>query len=380
MWPGNEIDYDAAILDSLHGAIAGVNPQLLTDALLERDLSAPTDPAYHNPSENMNPVMEYESHPVPRQSSPTLGSASVSTERGVPLASIIAEARRTLDALLAPCASEATHRGLVTLLDVLSRYAFSFYEVILRAQRLRTQVQSYGDREILFAPLRDEFPEFLAQLKAECDDLGLRYTHGLATHAESRLAEKGEKYSHVELLSDLDSLIYSFGHELRSELFFRIPSDKEPFFQRDALFGPEVAEAFPSSADDILHAGTCFALDQNDACVFHLMRVLERGLGVIASEVGVDFERPNWATAINGIEAALKKNAIGPGVDVKRRKVMAEAATHLFFAKDAWRNDAMHARDVYDTWKARSVLDHVRDFMRGLANAGLSEPSPGQDT
>lgn len=263
---------------------------------------------------------------------------------------------------------------------MLKRYSFSFYEVILRAQRLRSGAEAYGNSEILFADLRDEFPAFLAQLKTECDALGLSYTHGLVTHAESRLAEKGKKYRHTELLSDLDTLIFSFGQELRKELFFRIPQDKEPFFQRDALFGPEVAEAFPSSADDIQHAGTCFALGQNDASVFHLMRILERGLNVIAGKVNVNFDRRNWENVINDIEAALKNMGRGPGVDVEQRKLYAGAATQLYFVKDAWRNDVMHVREVYDSGKAQSALTHVREFMQALADAGLSEPSPEQDT
>ncbi len=259
------------------------------------------------------------------------------------------------------------------LLDVLERYSFSFYEVILHAQRLRSRVEAYGSTEILFSDLRDEFPGFLVQLKTECDALGLTYTRGLATHAESRLAEKGKKYGHIELLSDLAALIFSFGNELRRELFVRILPDKEPFFQQEALFGAEVAEAFPSSAADIQHSGTCFAMGQDDACVFHLMRVLERGLNVIAGKVGVSFDRGNWQNVIDGIEAALKKLGRSPGVDVEERRLYAQATTQLYFVKDAWRNDVMHAREMYDTGRALSVLTNVSGFMQALAAAGLSE-------
>jgi len=267
---------------------------------------------------------------------------------------------------------------MVSLLDPLERYSFSFYEVIHRAGALHYGASIYpATSRVSYASTRDEFSAFLDRLKTECDALGLSQTGDLAAHTRARFVERGEDYTYGEFVSDLDTLVFTFGNELRAELFFRIPRGKEPFFQRDKLFGPEVAEAFPSAAADIQHAGTSFALGLADACVFHLMRVLERGLGAIAGEVGVDFERRNWANVINDIEAALRKNAGGPGVDVKRRKVMAEAATHLYFVKDAWRNDVMHAGDVYDTGKAQSVLDHVRGFMRGLTDAGLSEPSPG---
>ncbi len=289
---------------------------------------------------------------------------------------IAVEAQRILRALLPPHTREPARRGLVSLLDVLERYSFGFYELILSAQRLRSDVEVYGNSELLLEQQRSEFPAFLAKLTAECDVLGLSYTRSLAVHAESRLVAKGKNYSHKELLSDLDALIFSFGNELTKELFVRIPLAKEPFFQQEALFGSEVAQAFPSSAVDIQHAGTCFALGQDDACVFHLMRVLERGLDLIADKVNVNFDRRNWENIINDIEAALKRMGRGPDVDVHERKLYAEAATQLYFVKDAWRNDVMHAGETYDTGRAQSVLDHVRGFMRALAEAGLVEPSP----
>ena len=213
-------------------------------------------------------------------------------------------------------------------------------------------------------------------MKTECDALGFDRIGDLADHTKSRFVERSKEYTYGELVGALGTLVFSFSNELRTELFFRIPRDKEPYFQRDDLFGSEVAAAFPSSADDIQQAGTCFALGLAHACVFHLMRVLERGLRVIAGEVGVDFDHRSWANGIDAIEAAIKKNATSTGVDVKRRKVMAEAAVHLRFVKDAWRNDVIHAGEPYDTGKAQSVLDHVRDFMRALADTGLAEPAP----
>ena len=275
-----------------------------------------------------------------------------------------------------PHTTERAQRGLVGLLDVLQRYSFSFYELLHQAGVIHrgAKFQPAGTTLDFGAP--GEFSSFLDQLKIECDVLGLDATGASAVHTKSRFVDRGKEYTYAELVGALDSLVFSFINELRRELFFRIPRDKEPYFQRDDLFGPEVAAAFPSSADDIQHAGTCFALGLAHACVFHLMRVLERGLRAIAGELGVEFDNKTWANVIDAIEAAIKKSATSTGVDVKRRKVMAEAAVHLRFVKDAWRNDVMHAGEPYDTGKAQSVLDHVRDFMRALADAGLAEPAP----
>jgi len=105
--------------------------------------------------------------------------------------------------------------------------------------------------------------------------------------------------------------------------------------------------------------------------VFHLMRVLERGLNVLAGRLAVSFDRRNWENVINDIESAIKKAVSGS--DPEQRKLYAETARHFRFIKDAWRNDIMHVRDEYDEGKALSVLTHVHEFMRALAVAGLSE-------
>lgn len=261
---------------------------------------------------------------------------------------------------------------------MLQRFGFSFYELIRHAEAMRKEAELFSSSMPAYKMddgTRVKYRELLDQFRAECDALLLRHTFAMASHKQARLAEREEGFTYSELLNDLDGLLDSFGNELRSELFVRVPREMEPSFQNDALFGSDVADAFPSSAEDIQHAGTCFALGLNDASVFHSMRVLERGLSAIAGKLDVGSERKNWANVIDQIEAALKKQGTGPGVDVEERKLLAQAAIHFRFVKDAWRNDVMHANEKYDTGKAQSVLANVREFIQALVAAGLTEPA-----
>jgi len=43
----HELDDQAPVLYPLHGLVPGVHGQLLTDGLLDRDLTSLTDPAWH---------------------------------------------------------------------------------------------------------------------------------------------------------------------------------------------------------------------------------------------------------------------------------------------------------------------------------------------
>jgi hypothetical protein len=54
------------------------------------------------------------------------------------------------------------------------------------------------------------------------------------------------------------------------------------------------------------------------------------------------------------------------------RDYAARAPTGKQLLKDAYRNHSEHARDnPYDMDKARSILNHVRDFMQPLEKGGL---------
>jgi hypothetical protein len=102
-----------------------------------------------------------------------------------------------------------------------------------------------------------------------------------------RLIDKAPPETYDVMFVDLDHLDGSLQTALKKEAVFRIPPERKDFFECDNLFGPKVADAFPSCGRDIQKAGSCYTLGQEDACVHHLMLVLERGLRALATKVGV---------------------------------------------------------------------------------------------
>jgi hypothetical protein len=193
-----------------------------------------------------------------------------------------------------------------------------------------------------------------------------------------KLSEKdtylSKGYTEVDLLHDLNTLDMSFTNELGSDLIFRIAPTKIDYFEKDDLFGSEVTGSFPSAVEDVRNAGTCFAVEQWDASVFHLMRVLERGLRVLATKFTIPFQNTTWHTVIEQIEKSVRKMDSSFGPDWKeQQKFYSQAASQFMFLKEAWRNHIMHLGDVYDEGKALSVLTHVRMVMRALAEGDLHE-------
>jgi hypothetical protein len=278
-----------------------------------------------------------------------------------------------------------TLSGAVTLLDMLKRYAFSFHEVVIRLEQLRNRAlihESIGP-QYLAAPVskweREELSNSLRDMRKECDSLMLADTAELISFMESEVLRKADKYSFGDILKDLETLNFSFSTGLRKRFFFRIEDEKKKYFQTDDWVGLQVNSAFPLCAGEIKNAGNCYALEQNDACVFHCMCTLEIALRVLAKELGVTFsgtlDLQNWQNIIQNIEGEIKKLEQLPKSPYKseRLKFLSGAAMQFRWFKDAWRNNVMHGRDIYDAGKAFSIFDHVREFMQALADGGLAE-------
>ncbi len=153
--------------------------------------------------------------------------------------------------------------------------------------------------------------------------------------------------------------------ELAEQKFYTLGSGDARWFEDAEPFGLEVEDAFPSAAFDIEEAAKCRALGRWTASVMHLMRVMEVGLAALARHYGIDHQA-NWNQVLNQIEA--KTREIGKRTHGEEAEQWAaEAATHLRFVKNAWRNHAMHPRSQYDPDRAKAVFENTRSFMQHLA-------------
>jgi hypothetical protein len=238
------------------------------------------------------------------------------------------------------------------------------YKIALTLQSLRTTALLLRDG-VRQVP-RDELERFRAligEIRQRCPEYGLDYTAAMAERTDAVFQTYGDIFPKLDHLND--SLVY----ELGKWAVLRIPPERKNYYEHDELFGKGVAAAFPSCARDIRKAGNCYALGEEDACVHHLMLVLERGLNALAVKVVVPYQRTNWQPIINEIASKLKLTPKGP-----ERDFLLEVNAQFGFLKDAYRNHSEHARDdPYDMEKALSILNHVRGFMQALQKGGLSE-------
>lgn len=172
------------------------------------------------------------------------------------------------------------------------------------------------------------------------------------------------------VVNHCERVLLAFMDELQGRDLFTLDPKHAIFFDKEIPFGQQCDAAFPSATYDISEAAKCRALGRWTACVMHLMRALEVGLSALARHYQIEHQA-NWNTVLNQIES--KSREVGKKTHgAEEEKWAAEAALHLRFVKNAWRNHAMHPLEKYDEDRAVAIYDHCRLFLSHLAQK-LSE-------
>lgn len=172
--------------------------------------------------------------------------------------------------------------------------------------------------------------------------------------------ERGEQLS-----GNCYQITTSLGDELgRHHTYVVAPAEGTLIDDDIGMFGLEVVRLFPDTCADISAGAKCRAYELWTACVMHMMRVAEIGVGALADHLSVK-RGTTWGGTIANINEALKDVARIKG-DAQLRAWASETGTYLNFVKDAFRNPAMHPERTFSAEEARMVFDNTRAFMRIL--------------
>lgn len=166
-----------------------------------------------------------------------------------------------------------------------------------------------------------------------------------------------------------EALFYRFRDELSSKKVFILPVSHEKFYNPTSpVWGKEVEDKFLDMIEDITEANNCYALNRNTACVFHLMRVMEKAVQRLANKlclpIGAVCDK-EWQLIINVIGEKLK-SLCSKHSDPDRVKYESILG-HLETVKIAWRNPTMHPKATYTEEEAKTILSAVEAFVKNLA-------------
>ncbi|HEY0758740.1 MAG TPA: hypothetical protein VGD59_05745 [Acidisarcina sp.] len=178
------------------------------------------------------------------------------------------------------------------------------------------------------------------------------------------------------LQNELEVLRQCIEADLEKHLFAFIDPKKVDVFNHLETTWKKVLEAIPDSQFDIEEALVSYMVELNTATGFHLMRVAEQGLRILAHKmrpkvslthkghiIAIDYA--DWEKVITAIKNQITTARQAP-VGAKRQAQLekfSDAADHCVFTKDIWRNIVSHARKPYNAAEALAVLERVRDFM-----------------
>jgi hypothetical protein len=155
--------------------------------------------------------------------------------------------------------------------------------------------------------------------------------------------------------------------ELRDTGFIHVQKSHAPYYRKSALFGDIVSKKLSKASADITNAGTCYALGQYTACVFHLMRVMEHCVQRFGKKlkVSINTTTASWYDIMESVNGTIKGMPGGKSATAaqrNRKQKLAMAAGRLDHVRIVWRNDVMHPKATYDQAEAFEVIESVHKF------------------
>lgn len=285
----------------------------------------------------------------------------------------------SLDNLLAALSEawkQSPHK-LISLRDMIKANGRPFIFLTIlegRRQLALRAAQEFGPGEKAGCEVTRELGKQLEEFRKFCEAVDIPAATDHVVRLWVRLGDDDPITNDV-FSSKVEDLQTAFWFEMGKRNFVFIPSSVEKYFEQNALFGPEVASAFPSAAKDIKDAGNCLAADLNTAAVFHLMRVAEHGLRALAIHLQCPLSCPiefaTWSDVANKIHDQLVviKNTVPKSAEREETLQFYSGLVRDIHAfQYAWRDPVMHCRSRFDDPRqSEYIFDHIHRFMETLA-------------
>lgn len=226
--------------------------------------------------------------------------------------------------------------------------------------RLEEQISDY-DLNVIRERLKD------AKYLSESVDLTMS-----VKAADRALKLTSEKFTFGSVHFILAELHGRIEDELESVEFLLIPPGSVSYYQNPNSFGEAALSKIAGIDTDVAEAGSCLATGRFTACVFHLMRIMERGTQELGNKLGVQFTgEKNWQNILDEVNRAIRQLNPQTPQDKAVRDNYSAASAHLQNVKEAWRNRVMHPKQTYTQEEAKAVFDNVKTFIGYLAQSVL---------
>ncbi len=263
---------------------------------------------------------------------------------------------------------------MVSLLALLRFYAEDFVKICNTLGYMSGEFEAlkrkWPDRRYLPKP---EGPALHIIFKA-LRDTSVKMKLKVITDRATELIELLDKPGDIEL-SMLDHMINELPDKLitefENELLLRVrPDHVKHYEQKGTFLGQDIIQKFPPElAEDAAEAGNCFSLERYTACVFHLMRIMERLVQDFATKVNatkkdgtqLDVKHEEWYQIEHAISREIDKMSRG---DLKDKY---SAALSSLCGVRGGRALVMHPKQTYTKEQAKTWLESVKLFVEAYS-------------
>jgi hypothetical protein len=268
-----------------------------------------------------------------------------------------------------------------------------FYDISTELDRviceLGAEIDVRGADARIAKTTADYFCKTLARLNTHCERLNLYRSKDSITDLLFSVKTLDERMLDTigSVRTQILRLRTAISRDLDERVFLSLHVSDIKYFEQEQLFGPEVFNNFPSAHHDVTEAGNCYATGRYTACVFHGMRVIEKGLHALVRDLNrrfgtnvvfnKDIEYVNWGNIIDKLESEIRgllQPSKQPRLAPDDLQFYSQTATEFVYFKNAWRDDVSHSRSEYDENEAKSVMNHVEAFMKQLAERLTEQP------
>jgi len=278
-----------------------------------------------------------------------------------------------------------THfKGVVTLLDILRAYAEAYAKgakiLALLNSEIFHQAQSTGYDVRTDNQLLDRLKQHLSDLLEHCQHLPLtsiaaqKLVHIIDT---PELMSTWQQTETADVLQNaISDVITRLEDELSINMFFKLPQEKQKYFDNPLDGWKEVIDRFRDTVSNIEEMSKCFALSRYAAAVYHACQAIELGLIQLGMFIEVNDPKSAWTAVTNRLEKLVVKTKY-QDLEPKYKECFAfleQMHAVVEALKSAWRNKIDHAqgRLVLMTTDftpdiAEEIMMASRAFMRRLA-------------
>jgi hypothetical protein len=270
-------------------------------------------------------------------------------------------------------------QNLITLEDLVK--LFDLPQLYLIHYKLLSLQCDYKNlRGATTRPLEEPEIDFikpvLEEVVAYADRYGFNVASDIASSTLARFPVHTPDTSSI--WTDLEHLTNVIARDMFDHALVQVSGGMRHYANRTNPFGQLVADAFPSTTNDLIEAGNCLAVECNVASAFHLMRAAEVGLW----ELGRDRQIPlaksgkiefaEWGLIIRELDEAVKAIQQWPNSATKEEahKFYNAAVVEIRAFNDGWRRHSAHARPHMPPMKSEEAIalwGHVYRFMTTLA-------------